>query len=86
MLSATILPLNTHYHFIQMFYTLTFNIPERKKGNLSCVSIKCYQEEKKKKDECQQYMRFSLKEGNLFAPLESKLSLSVTVHSNVCAD
>lgn len=47
MLSATILPLNTHYHFIKMFYTLTFNIPERKKGNLSCVSIKCYQEKKR---------------------------------------
>lgn len=31
MLSATILQLNTHYHFIKVFYTLTFNIPEKKK-------------------------------------------------------
>lgn len=34
---------------------------------------------KKKKDECQQYMRFSLKEGNRFAPLQSKLSILCTV-------
>lgn len=39
----------------------------------------CQMLPRKKKDECQQYMRFSLKEGHLFAPLQSKLSILCTV-------
>lgn len=49
MLSATILPLNTHYHFIKMFYTLTFNIPERKKVNYHVFPSNVTKKKKKKK-------------------------------------
>lgn len=65
-----------------MFYNLTFNIPEKAKGNRTFPTNAA---EQKKMTHANNACSFLPFRGNLLVRLKSKLFLSFSVSSNLCA-